>query len=129
MTKKEHMTALRNDPDIRYNCAQASVIPFAKELGLTEEQAAALTLNVGSGLGCGGLCGAVVGALIVLGGLGQPQEKRAELLKQFRAENNGMLDCAALVKAAADRGEPKKVHCDRSIAQCMDFVCKETGLE
>ena len=128
MTRKEDMSALRADTQTHYNCAQAVIIPFAEDLGLSREQANALGLNFGGGMGCGSMCGAVTGALMVLGGLDQPQEKRVELLRRFRAEN-GAVDCAALLKAAFERGEQKKAHCDRMIRQCVDFVCQETGLE
>ena len=108
MTRKEDMAALRADTQVHYNCAQAVVVPFARDMGVTR--------------------GALVGALTALGGLGQPQEKRLELIQQFRDEN-GAIDCAALLKAAFERGEEKKPHCDRMVRQCVDFVCRETGLE
>jgi C_GCAxxG_C_C family probable redox protein len=128
MTKHEDMTALRNDPTTHYNCAQAVLIPFADDMGITREQANALAADFGGGMGCGSVCGAVTGALMALGGLGLPQEKRLELLRKFRADN-GALDCALLLKAAAQRGEEKKAHCDRMVAQCVDFLCQETGQE
>ena len=124
MTRKEDMAALRADTQVHYNCAQAVVVPFARDMGVTREQAYDMALNFGGGMGCG----ALVGALAALGGLGQPQEKRLELIQQFRDEN-GAIDCAALLKAAFERGEEKKPHCDRMVRQCVDFVCRETGLE
>lgn len=128
MTRKEDMAALRADTQVHYNCAQAVTVPFAQDMGITREQAYNLALNFGGGMGCGVTCGALVGALTVLGGLGLPQEKRLELIRRFRAEN-GAIDCAALLKAAFQRGEEKKPHCDRMVQQCVDFVCQETGLE
>ena len=128
MTRKEDMAVLRADTQVHYNCAQAVVVPFAQDMGITREQAYDLALNFGAGMGCGAVCGALVGALTALGGLGQPQARRLELLRQFRAEN-GAIDCAALLKAASERGEEKKAHCDRMVCQCVDFVCRETGLE
>lgn len=128
MTRKEDMAALRADTQVHYNCAQAVVVPFGEDMGLTREQAYDLALNFGGGMGCGATCGAVVGAMIVLGGLGQPQEKRLELIRKFRGEN-GAMDCAALLKAARERGEERKAHCDRMVRQCVEFVCQETGLE
>jgi C_GCAxxG_C_C family probable redox protein len=128
MTRKEKMNALRASTEVHYNCAQSVLVPFAQDMGLTEEQANALTLNFGAGMGCGGVCGAVAGALMALGGLGLPQEKRGELTRKFVGEN-GCLNCPELLKAAAERGEEKKAHCDRLVAQCLDFVCQETGLE
>ena len=127
MTRKEDMAALRADTQVHYNCAQAVTVPFAQDMGITREQAYNLALNFGGGMGCGVTCGALVGALTVLGGLGLPQEKRLELIRRFRAEN-GAIDCAALLKAAFQRGEEKKPHCDRMVRQCVDYVCQETGL-
>ena len=128
MTRKEDMAALRADTQVHYNCAQSVVVPFARDMGLTRELAYDLALNFGGGMGCGATCGALIGALAVLGGLGQPQEKRLELIRTFRAAN-GAIDCAALLKAAHQRGEERKPHCDGLVRQCVDFVCRETGLE
>lgn len=128
MTRKEDMAALRADTQVHYNCAQAVVVPFAQDMGITREQAYDMALNFGGGMGCGATCGALVGALTALGGLGLPQAKRLELIRQFRAEN-GAIDCAALLKAAFERGEERKPHCDRMVKQCVEFVCQETGLE
>ena len=104
MTRKEDMSALRADTQVHYNCAQSVVVPFARDMGLTRELAYDLALNFGGGMGCGATCGALIGALAVLGGLGQPQEKRLELIRTFRTAN-GAIDCAALLKAAHQRGE------------------------
>ncbi|MCI8698318.1 MAG: C_GCAxxG_C_C family protein [Oscillospiraceae bacterium] len=128
MTRKEDMAALRADTQVHYNCAQSVVVPFARDMGLTRELAYDLALNFGGGMGCGATCGALIGALAALGGLGQPQEKRLELIRTFRTAN-GAIDCAALLKAAHERGEEKKPHCDGLVRQCVDFVCRETGLE
>ncbi len=128
MTRKEDMSALRADTQVHYNCAQSVVVPFARDMGLTRELAYDLALNFGGGMGCGATCGALIGALAALGGLGQPQEKRLELIRTFRAAN-GAIDCAALLKAAHQRGEERKPHCDGLVRQCVDFVCRETGLE
>lgn len=128
MTRKEDMAALRADTQVHYNCAQSVVVPFAQDMGLTRELAYDLALNFGGGMGCGAACGALIGALAALGGLGQPQEKRLELIRTFRAAN-GAIDCAVLLKAAHERGEERKPHCDGLVRQCVDFVCRETGLE
>lgn len=128
MTKQEDMVALRNDPNVHYNCAQAVLMPFAEDMGLTREQAKNVAANFGGGMGCGSVCGAVTGALMALGGLNFPPEKRTELLRKFQQEN-GTLDCAALLKAAAERGETKKEHCDRMVEQCLNFVCELTEKE
>ena len=68
------MAALRADTKVHYNCAQAVVVPFAQDMGLTREQAYDMALNFGGGMGCGATCGAMIGAMIALGGLGQHLE-------------------------------------------------------
>lgn len=128
MTRKEHSKALRAHPQVHYNCAQAVLIPFAGDMGLTPEQANALTLNFGAGMGCGAVCGAISGAFVAMGGLGMPQEKRVELLREFRAAH-GDVHCTQLLKGAVERGEERKCHCDRMVAWCMDWVSRESGLE
>lgn len=128
MTKKEKMLALRADPTIHYNCAQSVVMPFAEEMGITEEQARDLTQNFGSGMGCGGMCGALVGALIAMGGLGLPQEKRTEITRWFK-ERNGAFECPVLLKAAMEQGLDRKTHCDDKVDSCLAYVCKEAGIE
>ena len=128
MPKREKLASLRSDTTTHYNCAQSILLPFSQEMGVTEAQANALALNFGAGMGCGSVCGALTGAMMAMGALGLPQEKRLELLRAFR-EANGETDCAPLLKAAVERGEERKTHCDRMIAQCMDFLLQETGLE
>lgn len=128
MTKKEQMTALRGDPQVHYNCAQSILIPFAGELGITPEQANALALNFGGGMGCGAVCGALTGALMVMGGLGLPQEKRDALIARFR-EKNGCLDCGTLTYGL-EKGTPEMgAVCAPLLADCMDYICRETGLD
>ena len=85
MTKHEDMAALRGCAEKHYNCAQAVLIPFAEDMGITRERAEALALDFGGGMGCGSVCGAVTGALMALGGLGQSQEVRLELLRRVHS--------------------------------------------
>ena len=65
MTRKE--LALDYFSQKHYHCSQSVFAAYAQELGLTEEQA----LRVSAAFGCGGrkgeLCGACVGALMVIG--------------------------------------------------------------
>ena len=77
MTRKEHSKALRAHPQVHYNCAQAVLIPFAGDMGLTPEQANALTLNFGAGMGCGAGGGLREGGLHGRGrpGMGRPGGK------------------------------------------------------
>ena len=51
-----------------YNCSQAVLEVFAGELGFGEEQALKIASGFGGGVGRGGqICGAVTGAVMVLG--------------------------------------------------------------
>ena len=67
MTHLEKARELRARTDIHFNCCQSVLVPFAQEMGLTEDQAYALGDNFGAGMRCGSTCGALSGALMVLG--------------------------------------------------------------
>ena len=128
MTKYEDMIALRNHPDIHYNCAQSVLIPFAEDIGITREQANALALDFGGGMGCGSVCGAITGALMAMGGLNVPEEKRLELLEKFGTAH-GSVNCADLVNGL-EKGTPeRKCLCDGLVAECLNFVCELTEKE
>ena len=45
--------ALRSDPDTHFNCAQAVVIPFAMQAGMSMEQGYILAANFGGACGQG----------------------------------------------------------------------------
>ena len=49
------------------DCSQVVVGAFAEELGITTEEAYRMSAAFGGGMGLGETCGAVVGAMIVLG--------------------------------------------------------------
>ncbi|MBR2407766.1 MAG: C_GCAxxG_C_C family protein [Lachnospiraceae bacterium] len=51
----------------KFHCSQAVLAAFAEDLGLTEEQALKLGGCFGAGMCKGEVCGACVGALMVLG--------------------------------------------------------------
>lgn len=51
----------------RYSCSQAVFATFAPSFGLASSQALQLASPLGGGLRAGGTCGAVLGALLVLG--------------------------------------------------------------
>lgn len=128
MTKKEKLYALRSDPNVHYNCAQSMFIPFAEEIGITQGQANAIALDFGAGMGCGGTCGALTGALMAMGGLGLPQEKREELTAWFLAQH-GCMNCNGLLNGLQRHTPEQKVRCDGILAGCMDWLCRETGME
>ena len=111
MDRMEHVRALRANKEVHYNCCQSILVPFAKEMGMTGEQAYALGAHFGSGMRHGSACGALSGALMVVGALGYDEKQAAALIRQFR-EAHGDTACAVLLKASKERGEEKKAHCD-----------------
>jgi C_GCAxxG_C_C family probable redox protein len=64
MTHKEKAVQLFNK---HFHCSQAVLAAYAKECGITEEQALKLGSCFGSGMRKGEVCGACTGALMVLG--------------------------------------------------------------
>lgn len=111
MDHMEKVRELRAHTDIHFNCCQSVLVTFAREMGLTEQQAFDLGANFGSGMRCGSACGALTGALMVLGMTHYPPEEADSFRKQFR-EDHGDINCAALLKASHDAGIPRKEHCD-----------------
>ena len=55
----ERAKQLRDTAPQSNNCAQTIMRAYAEEMGLTEEQAAAIGCNFGGGMKCGGTCGAI----------------------------------------------------------------------
>ena len=127
MEHLERTRALRADTGVHYNCCQSILVPFAEEIGLTEERAYALGAHFGSGMRHGGTCGALSGTLMVLGLLGYDEKQAAALVGSFR-QAHGATHCAALLKASHDRGIPRKQHCDGLVfemVEALDRLLKE----
>lgn len=121
----EHAQQLRDITDVHCNCSQAILVPFAKEMGLTEEQAFDLGFNFGGGMKRASVCGAVTAGLMVMGMKGVNDVKVLnEYYSAVKENHNGCLDCADLLKASREKGIPKKQHCDAMIAQCIGLVEK-----
>lgn len=126
MEHLEHARRLRGAQDRHYNCCQSVLVPFAREMGLSEEQAYALGAHFGSGMRHGSTCGAVTGALMALGMMGCGEEQARALLQGFR-QKNGCTDCAHLLAAAKEKGEEKKPHCDRMVYECVQALLELTA--
>lgn len=121
MTHMEKAQALRADTTVHYNCAQAVLIPFAAEMGISEEQAQALGAHFGSGMRHGSTCGAVTGALMALGMLGYDEVTATAMLRKVR-EGHGALDCATLLRTSHEAGIPRKPHCDGMVFELVQAV-------
>ena len=125
MTHAEQAVAFFRIPDPHHNCAQSVLMPFAKQAGLTEEQAYALAANFGSGMRHGSTCGAVTGALMALGILGYGTEESHALLQAFR-EKEGDLTCANLLAIGKEKGLGKRDHCAQMVAAAAAWVAELT---
>lgn len=123
MEHMEKARQLRADTQVHYNCAQAVLIPFAQEAGLSEEQAFKMAAHFGSGMRHGSTCGAVTGALMALGLLGYDEKEATALLRQVR-EGHGALDCATLLKTSHEQGIPRKTHCDGIVFEMVEALDK-----
>ena len=128
MNHMEHVRALRTDTQTHYNCCQSVLIPFAREMGLTPEQAQALGSHFGSGMRHGSTCGALSGALMVLGSLGYGEKEALESIRTFR-QNHGATDCATLLKDSHQRGEVRKDHCDGLVYEMIEALSQLHGAQ
>ena len=115
--------ALRNDPAVHYNCAQAVLLPFAPDAGLDEKTAARLTANFGAGMKRGSVCGAIAGGLMVLGLYGADDPASVgEYYRRLRASHDGIMDCAELLRVDRERGGDRKAHCDGMVCECLTLA-------
>ncbi len=121
-----------------YNCAQSIVSAFGPGLGISRE----LSLKLANGLGAGGnyngkICGAVMGAFIVLGlknGSDKANNKKAkELLKSkldtFTADFKkefGSIECNELLKAdISNPDDLQRLRDERVFTEfCTDVVSR-----
>lgn len=89
-----------------FNCSQALLSAYSEKLGLDKDTALRLASAFGGGMGCtGGTCGAVTGALMVIGLMeGRPvsgaQGKAYGTVKEFLdrfKSKNGSITCKELL--------------------------------
>ncbi|MBR0142782.1 MAG: C_GCAxxG_C_C family protein [Clostridia bacterium] len=128
---RERATALRAQAVPHINCAQAVAASFAAEAGVKEEDVMRLAAGFGGGMKRGAACGALTGAIMVLGlfGLGDP-ETIGTLHGRFREKTAGNLDCADLLKRAGSLGVEKKPYCDGLVLLAVDLaeeILREKG--
>lgn len=115
--------ALRAIVTPHYNCAQAVVIPFAKEAGISEETAYKLAANFGAGMKRAGTCGSIAAGLMVLGLFGVDDPATiADYHNRLREAHDGYLDCANLLRINKEQGKEKKPHCDAMVYECVNLV-------
>lgn len=109
-----------------YNCAQAVAITFADELNMEKEDVAKLISSFGGGMGrLREVCGAVSGALLVLGwlkGYSDPNDDEAkkkhyalvqEFAKRFKAMH-GSIVCREMLRGVPLKQENSPVPEERT---------------
>ena len=123
---------VREESDIHYNCAQGVLAAFAEELGIDEDTAFRVGANFGSGMRIGGTCGAVTGALMVLGlaGVDNGPEMQA-LIRRVRGNHEGVVDCKDLLRLNMETDVPKHEHCDNMVYEMVEMteeILREKGI-
>ncbi len=122
---------LRAIKEPHYNCAQAVMIPYAEEMGISEEAANKVAANFGSGMKMAATCGSISGGLMVLGMFGVDDAHTiSDYYKRLKENHEGHLDCADLLRINKEQGRQKKEHCDDMVYECVTLVetiLKEQG--
>ena len=117
MTKMERCRSAMEFHEKGLNCGQAVLLAFTDVTGLTEQQSMAIASGFGGGLRCGGVCGVVNAAAVVLGTAypatlenGPEGKKRSTRLTQdFQrrfTERFRKLDCRYLLAEKDIEGTP-----------------------
>lgn len=118
------------------NCSQAIARVFGPEIGLDEKSAMRAGCAFGGGIGRQGMvCGAVTGAVLVLGFLAnrdEPDPEKAmeasfELVDRFMnrfAERHGSLDCKDLIGIDLSTEAGRRVNQEEKVTKttCPEFV-------
>ena len=120
---------LRARTDVHINCAQAVTMAFADALGISTDTAFGMGACFGSGMGMGATCGAITGALMVLGMAGAEADASG-LLRKVKGNHDGMTDCKDLLRVNTQKGNPRKQHCDGMVYELVELteeILKERG--
>ena len=119
-----------------YNCAQSVLLAYCEDFGLDKEKALQTAVGFGAGFGRHqDICGAISGAIIVLGLSSQFKEedrrpkitetyaKVYEYVKEFK-ENNGCVDCLELLDGCDLKSEEgQKAFRENNMREkCFDYV-------
>ncbi|MBQ9858046.1 MAG: C_GCAxxG_C_C family protein [Oscillospiraceae bacterium] len=117
------------------DCCQTVFSCFAEEIGLTQEEAQKLAAGFGSGMFTGETCGAVVGAIMVLGkkyGHTAPVDdevraKMVEKVKDFKCrfkERRGTCICSQLLgyDMSTDEGQDEAWESGTMQSRCPEIM-------
>jgi len=123
----EFAMRLRSDTFVKYNCAQAVLVPFADACGIRAEQAYLLGMHFGGGMKMASVCGAITGGLMVIGMLGGGDEQYRAFMKAMHESHDGMVECRDLLKRNKELGGEKRPHCDAMICEAAELVVRVMG--
>ena len=84
---------LRAITEPHYNCTQAVLVPFAERFGL----------------------------ILGMAGFDQPSDAK-NFIAKIREKHDGMMMCADLLRANAERGGIKKQHCDKMVYEAIEIL-------
>lgn len=141
MTMKERCLRAMEYHEKGLNCGQSVLLAFADITGFSEEQSMALASGFGGGLRCGGVCGVVNAAVVVLGMVypatlenGAAGKKRSsELTKGYQRRYTARfhkLDCRDLLAEkdlnATDMARELGVtqHCRVLVVSGVELLCE-----
>lgn len=132
MTRPDDAAAYFNEG---FSCSQAVLSSFSEDLGLDKVTARKISCGFGAGIArSGNICGAVAGAILVIGlkyGKGTAGDEAAkertytrvqEFLTEFRAKN-GSISCTELLGYdLRDPDQRKQAHVSQAVAtKCPEF--------
>lgn len=117
MTKRERCLRAKEYHEKGLNCGQSVLLAFTDVTGFTEAQSMALASGFGGGLRCGGVCGVVNAAAVVLGTVypatlengGEGKKRSIQLTQEFQrrfTERFHKLDCRDLLAEKDIEGTP-----------------------
>ena len=110
MTKRDYCELAKKYHDMGMNCAQSLLLAYRDKTGMDEETCCGVASAFGGGVRCGGICGAISGAVMVLGMLyphtmengNEGKQRATKLTKEFQrrfVEQFGYLNCRELLAA------------------------------
>ncbi len=119
-----------------YNCAQSVIFSYADKTNISKDTALKISNGFGGGIGrMGEICGAISGAIMVLGlvyGRGENEEKNKqddtylkvrELIEKFK-QKYGFIDCKKLIDGCnllTEEGQ-ERFKSEKMAEKCVDYI-------
>lgn len=112
-----------------YNCAQAIACTYADLFGMDEQTAYRMSESFGFGMGVQSVCGALTGALMLLGmknsgGVQQPGTTKADTYAKARALEAAFRGRVGATLCNEIKAPPVTCSCDACIAHAAEIVEK-----